>query len=744
LSSHQETTVAHRICPLCEACCGLELTVVQGHVTAVRGHAEDVFSRGYICPKAVALKDLHEDPDRLRTPLIKRNGEFVAVSWSEAFAEVERRLLPIQQQYGRDAVGAVFGNPSVHKAGLILYVPRLARALATRNLFSASTVDQMPKQLASGLMFGEWLSIPVPDIERCDLLVILGANPAVSNGSLWTVPDFRGKAKALRTRGGRIVLIDPRRNETAEFADEFHFVRPGADVFLLAGIVHTLFDENLVQLGRLATHVNGLEQLAPAFAAFAPERVAARCGIDAAAIRNLARAIAHAERAAVYGRLGTCTQEFGTATSWLVDVINVLTRHLDEPGGAMFALAPAFAKNTVGAPGKGRGVSTGRHKSRVSAAPEVFGELPLTCLAEEIETPGTGQVRALITIASNPVLSAPNGARLGAALDRLEFMVSLDVYLNETTRHADVILPGTSPLEDVHYDTAFPQFAYRNTARASAAVLPRAADHLAEWEVLLHLAAIASGRGASADIAQFDDELTAADVQRVAGEHSAAVLHAVSRWRGPQRMIDLALRAGPYGDRFGLKPTGVTLEKLFATPGGVDFGPLAPRVPEVLRTPSGRIELAPESLLAELERAAKRLHEPAPDLVVVGRRQVRSNNSWMHNLPTLAKGRNRCTVQVHPVDAQRLGLTDGGRARVAGKSNGGHAIEAQVEVSDAMMPGVISLPHGWGHDMPGTRLAVAAIQPGANLNAVLDETVRDPLSGNAVLSGVAVAVTAAI
>ncbi len=741
-SAGSASRTVHRICPLCEACCGLELTIADGHVTAVRGHEADVFSGGYVCPKAVALKDLHEDPDRLRTPLVRRGGTFVPVSWDEAFAEIERRLVPIQQQHGRDAVASVFGNPSVHKAGIILYVPRLARAVGSRNLYSASTLDQMPKQLSSGLMFGDWLSIPVPDIARTDLLVILGANPAVSNGSLWTVPDFRGKAKAMRARGGRLVVIDPRRNETAEMADAFHFIRPGADAFLLAGVVATLFEEKLVRLGRLAGQVNGFDALAPAFAPFAPERVAARCGIDAITIRTLARDLAKTERAALYGRLGTCTQEFGTVTNWLVDLINALTGHLDEPGGVMFPHAPAFAKNTQGKPGTGRGVSTGRHASRVSGAPEVFGELPITCLAEEIETPGAGQVRALITIASNPVLSAPNGARLSAALDTLDFMVSLDIYLNETTRHADVILPGSSPLEDVHYDIAFPQFAWRNTARASAAVLPRAPGQLAEWEILLKLAAIAGGRGAGTDVNTFDDELTAADVQRVAGDHSAHVMKVVSG-RGPERLIDLALRAGPYGDRFGLRPDGISLAKLLATEGGVDLGPLAPRLPEALRTPSGRVELAPPSLMADLARAAQRLDEPAAELVVVGRRQVRSNNSWMHNLPTLAKGRNRCTLLVNPADASRLGLQDGGHARIARRNDNAAAVVAQVEVTAEMMPGVVSLPHGWGHDLPGSRLQVAAVQPGASLNAVLDERVRDPLSGNAVLSGVAVAVTAA-
>ncbi len=731
-------TIHHRICPLCEACCGLELKVVDGRVTSIRGHDDDVFSRGYVCPKAVALKDLHEDPDRLRTPLVKRDGKFVAASWDEAFSEIARRLPAIRARHGDDAVAIALGNPVVHKAGLLLYVPRLARALGTRNVFSASTLDQMPKQLASGLMFGDWLSIAVPDIERSDLLVILGANPAVSNGSMWTVPDFRGKAKALRARGGNLIVIDPRRTETAEIADRHIFIRPGGDAFLLAGIVHTLFAENLAQLGRMAPHVAGVDALAEAVRPFAPERVAARCAISADAIRQLARTIAGAERAAVYGRIGTCTQEFGTLANWLIDAVNVLTRHLDEPGGAMFPKAPAFAANTRGATGAGRGVTTGRHASRVSRAPEVFGELPMTCLAEEIETPGTGQLRALITVAANPVLSAPNGPRIAAALDALDFMVSVDVYVNETTRHADVILPGTSPLEEMHYDVAFPQLGYRNCARAGAAVLPLAAERPAEWEILLKLTAIANGR-ADGDLAQFDDELAAADVKRAAGEHAAAVLEAVAHRRGPERLIDLALRAGPYGDRFGLKPDGLNLEKLFAAPNGIDFGPLAPRIPELLRTPSGRIEIAPPLLLSDFARAAAALDQPAPDFVIVGRRQVRSNNSWMHNLPALAKGRNRCTVLVNPADARRLGLRDGGRARIA---RGANAIDAQVEVSDAMMPGVLSLPHGWGHDLPGAQLNVAALQPGANLNALLDDRVRDPLSGNAVLSGVAVCVSA--
>lgn len=737
-----EERTATRICPVCEACCGLELRVAGGKVLSIRGHDADVFSAGYICPKGVALKDLHEDPDRLRTPLVRRDGRLVEASWDEAFAEVERRLVPILERHGRDAVALALGNPIVHKMGLLLYVPRLAKALGTKNIFSASTLDQMPKQLSSGLMFGHWLSIPVPDIDRCDFLLMLGANPMVSNGSLWTVPDFRGRAKAMKARGGRLVVVDPRRTETAAIADAHHFIRPGGDVFLLAAMVHTLFVEGLVRLGRLEPHVAGVEAVRDAVAPFTPEEAAGRCGIDAATIRGLARELAAARRGCVYGRLGTCTQTYGTLASWLIDVLNVLSGHLDEPGSAMFPKAAAFAANTLGRDGSGRGIVVGRHRSRVGGAPEVFGELPMGALAEEIKTPGPGQVRALIGIASNPVLSAPNGPRLARALESLEFMVSVGIYLDETTRHADVVLPGRSPLEDSHYDVSFPQLSVRNHARYSAPVFDAEAGHPPEWQVLTRLAAIAMGRGAAADPLALDEEFVEAEVRKLAGDRTAAVMAAVSRWTGPERQLDLALRSGPYGDRFGANRDGLTLAKVAAAPAGLDLGPLQPRVPELLRTPSGKVELAPSLLLADLPRAAAELGAPpdAASLRIVGRREVRSNNSWMHNLPLLAKGPQRGTLLMHPDDARQRGLSDGSRATV---SASGREVHATVECSDTLMPGIVSLPHGWGHDLPGSKLSVAAERPGANLNALLDETRRDPLSGNAVLSGVAVEVRAA-
>jgi anaerobic selenocysteine-containing dehydrogenase len=740
-ASNSVETIHHRICPLCEACCGLEIKVRDQHVVSIRGHEADVLSRGYICPKAVALKDLHEDPDRLRVPLIKRNGVHVEATWEEAYAEIEKRLPPIIAAHGRDATSVAVGNPSAHKIGLLTYFGKLARALGTKNVFSASTLDQMPKQLASGLMFGHWLSIALPDISRTDLLLVIGANPLASNGSMWTVPDFKGKAKALQARGGQLIVIDPRRTETAAIADAHHFIRPGADVFLLGAMVHTLFAEGLVTLGRVAEWVNGTDDVKAAVAPFTPEAAAERCGMSAETIRALARQLALTPRAAVYARIGTCTQAYGTLASWLVDVLNTLTGHLDTEGGMLFAKSAAFASNTAGKPGMGKGVSTGRHHARVSGAPEVYGELPITCLAEEIETPGDGQIRALITVATNPVLSSPNGPRLSAALEQLDFMVSLDIYLNETTRHADVILPGLSPLEDMHYDVAFPQLSWRNHARYSPPVLARPAGQPDEWQTLLKLAAIVRGLGAQADADDLDNTQFEEDAQRMFGSQAAAVIAATHNLRGPQRNLDVALRTGPYGDQFGLKPEGLTLHKVMAAnaDGGIDLGALQPRIPEMLRTPSGKIELAPPLLLQDLQRAAHDLRGLAPDLVIIGRRDVRTNNSWMHNLPTLAKGPFRCTALVHPEDAARHGVVDGAMATLR---NGARSVQAQVQISDQMMPGVVSLPHGWGHNLPGAQLRVAAERPGANLNALLDEQLRDPLSGNAVLGGVAITMAA--
>jgi anaerobic selenocysteine-containing dehydrogenase len=738
----------YHACPLCEATCGLEIRSRGREVIGIRGDEADVFSKGFICPKAYALKELDADPDRLRTPVVRRNGVFEPVSFADAFAEIDRRLTPILRAHGRDAVGVYLGNPGAHSLALSVYDPVLLRALGSKNIYSASTVDQMPKQVAVGLMFGTVLSTPVPDLDRTDYLLILGANPFVSNGSLMTAPDVPGRLRAIRQRGGTVVVVDPVRTRSAVEASEHHFIRPGSDAYFLFGIVHTLFAEGLVRLGRLAEHTAGVEQVEAAAAPFSPEAVAERCGIAAAVIRRLAREIARAAHAAVYARIGTCTQEFGTLASWLVDVINTLTGHLDQPGGAMFTTPASGSPHTRGTPGRGKGVRFGRRVSRVRQVPEIYGELPAACLAEEIETPGEGQIRALITIAGNPVLSTPNGARLARALASLEFVVSLDIYVNETTRHADVILPGLSPLEQSHYDVLLRQLAIRNVATYSAPVFALPAGQQPEWQTLLQLAGIVSGQGPTADIGALDDVVVmqridqdvASPASPIHGRDPAEILAALAPRRGPERLLDLMLRSGPYGDAFGARPDGLTLAGLEKNPHGVDFGALVPRIPDVLRTPSGKIELAPEPLVADVARLHAGLERPDGAFMLIGRRHLRSNNSWMHNLPVLVKGKARCTVLVHPADAARLGLADGAVARVTSRAG---AIDVPVEVTDAIMPGVVSIPHGWGHDVPGAQLQIAARHAGANSNLLADELSLDPLSGNAVLNGIPVSIAPA-
>ncbi|MDQ7809843.1 molybdopterin oxidoreductase family protein [Amycolatopsis sp. A133] len=708
-------TTAHVTCPLCEATCGLEVTLdANRRVTRVTGDDKDVFSRGYICPKGASLGALHHDPDRLTTPLLKRDGEFVEVSWQEAYDEIARRLPPIIEAHGRDAVAVYAGNPGVHNIALTLYGRVLYKALGTKNFYSATSVDQMPKHYSAGTMFGDPLAIPVPDLDRTRHLLVLGANPLVSNGSLMTAPDIRGRLRGIRERGGKIVVVDPRRTRTARFADEHHAIRPGTDALLLFALVNVLFTENRVRPGRLAEHLNGLDDVRALAEPFTPEAVAPRTGIGAAETRRMALELADAENAVVYGRIGTTTQTFGTLASWLVDVLNVLTGHLDEPGGAMFPLAACQPT------GNRRPFAVGRWRSRVRGYPEVVGELPVATLADEIETPGEGQVRALITVSGNPGLSTPNAGRLAAALDSLDFMISVDVYLNETSRQADVILPGPSPLERPHFDLAFYQLSIRNVANWTPATLSSALPQ--EWETMLRLTGIVAGQGPEADVSALDD-FVAADVARRAG------LEVTHDRTGPARLVDLMLRAGPYD---------VTLADLEAAPHGMDFGPLKPRIPEVLCTASGRIELAPEPVVADVPRLREELAKPADDgLVLIGRRHLSSNNSWMHNLAPLIRGGNRCTVLVHPDDAARLGLADGALASVTSRAG---KLEIPVEVTDEIRPGVVSIPHGWGHDADGSRTRVARANPGVNSNLVADETLLDVPSGTSVLNGIPVEV----
>jgi anaerobic selenocysteine-containing dehydrogenase len=736
------TATHYRTCPFCEATCGLAIEMDGREVVSVRGDEDDVLSHGFICPKATGIRQLHEDPDRLTTPLVRRDGELVEASFDEAFEEIDRRLSPILEQHGRNAVAAYVGNPNAHNLSTLVYGTAVLKALGSQNVYTASTVDQMPKQVAAGLMFGGGLSVPVPDVDRTQHLLILGANPLVSNGSLLTAPDMRGRLRGIRERGGKVVVVDPRRTRTAEHADEHHFIRPGRDAHLLLGIASTLVEEGLDDPGPVAEHCAGLDEVRELVRGFAVERMAAACGIEAEEIRRMARELAAAERAVVYARIGTTVQEFGTLASWLVDVVNALTGNLDREGGAMFALAAAGQRNSSGQPGSGRGVTIGRWRSRVRGLPESFGELPVACLAEEIDTPGEGQVRALITLAGNPLVSTPNSARLERAVEGLEFMLAIDLYVNETTRHADVILPGTEPLEKSHYDLALYQLAAHNVANFSPPVLEREDGQPAEWELLLRLAGVAAGQGPDADVEAFDrlviETLVRREVadshSRFAGREPEEVLAELEPRRGPERVLDFMLHAGPYGDE-------LSLDRLESEPHGVDLGPHRPRIPEVLRTASGMVELAPEPIVRDLDRLRAGLEvegSPNGGMVLIGRRQLRSNNSWMHNLPALVKGKERCTMHVHPDDAARLGLSEGGNARL---SSAAGELVATVELTDAIMPGVVSIPHGWGHDAAGMRMDVASKHAGVNSNLLADESKVDEVSGNAVLNGIPVEIT---
>ncbi|MGW0614858.1 molybdopterin oxidoreductase family protein [Streptomyces sp. NPDC002788] len=743
---------ALRICPLCEATCGLTLTIEGTRVTRARGDHDDVFSQGFICPKGASFGAVDSDPDRLRTPLVRRDGELREATWEEAFDAVAAGIRPIVERHGPNAVGVVLGNPNVHTMAGALYPPVLLAALGTRSVFTASTVDQMPKHVSSGLLYGDANAIPVPDLDRTGHLLLIGANPLESNGSLCTAPDFPGKLKALKARGGTLVVIDPRRTRTAELADRHIAVRPGTDALLLAAMVQVLFAEGLVEP---TPHVQGVEELSAALREFTPEAVAEACDVEAGVIRALARDLAAAPTAAVYGRIGSCTVPHGTLASWLVDVLNILTGNLDRPGGALF---PQAATDRTPRPaGPGRGFALGRWHSRVSRHPEAKGELPLSALAEEIDTATEeGEpVRALLAVAANPVLSAPDGDRLDKALDSLDFMVSVDPYLNETSRHAHVVLPPPPPSQSPHHDFAFNTLAVRNQVRYTRPAIPLEPGRMAETEILARLIlavtdpalpwsseAARSGKQ-GADPAAVDQMVIGQTLGKAVKEPHSPVYDRDPRElaaqltgdTGPERRLDMMLRLGPYGDGFGVRPDGLTLEKLLAHPHGIDLGPLRPRLPQTLKTRSGNVELLPGPIADDLPRLRAALAERPEGLVLVGRRHLRSNNSWMHNVPALTGGSNRCTLQIHPADAERLGVEDGAAVRVKGA---GGEVTAPAEVTDAVRRGVVSLPHGWGHDRPGTRLSHASTDPGVNVNQLLDGRLLDPLSGNAVLNGVPV------
>jgi anaerobic selenocysteine-containing dehydrogenase len=710
----------YRSCNLCEAICGIEINVEADGGLNIRGDKDDPFSHGYICPKAVALQDIHYDNDRLRYPVRRTDGGWQRIGWNEAFDEVTENLKRIQAKYGRNSVATYLGNPTVHNYGALLFAPGFLRSLHTRNKYSATSVDQLAHHLASFLMFGHQLLLPVPDLDRTRLFLILGANPAVSNGSMMTAPGMSRRLQEIRTRGGKVIVVDPRYNETARLADRHLFIRPGTDVLLLLALLHIIFDEELTRLGEAASFIKNIETVRHLVADFSPERVAPITGIDSDQIHALAREFASAESAVCYGRIGVSTQEFGGVCQWLINVLNIVTGNLDRPGGAMFTL-PAF--DVLSAPKSlaPRGSFARRH-SRVRKLPEFAGEFPVATLAEEILTEGDGQVKAFVTYAGNPVLSTPNGRELDRALETLEFMASIDFYINETTRHAHIILPPTSSLEREHYDLAFHVLAIRNTTKFSPALFQPADDTRHDWQILLELQ-------------------SRMERDSFRGRIKNKLL---KRFLGPETMLDFGLRFGPYGAGVNPFSRGLSLRKVKNAVHGIDLGPMKSCLPGRLQTADKCIELAPEVLVKDVARVKARFLETAAahtngNLLLIGRRQLRSNNSWMHNSERLVKGKPQCTILMHPSDAASRQLAKGQKVLVRSRVG---SIVLPIEISDEMMPGVVSIPHGWGHDRQGNQLSVAQQHAGESINDLTDSQTIDALCGTAAFNGTLVTVEA--
>jgi anaerobic selenocysteine-containing dehydrogenase len=726
-----DTRTHRRTCPFCEAMCGLTIEHRGAEILSIKANRDDVLSRGHICAKAVALRDVHEDVDRLRQPVRRTPDGWTAISWREAFDLVQLRVGEVRRRHGNDALAVYAGNPTVHNLGATVAIGDFIRAVQTRNLYSATSVDQLPHMVASWAMFGHQFLLPVPDIDRTQLFVCIGGNPVASGGSLMSAPGFERRVAALRSRGGRFVVVDPRRTESAAIADLHLPIRPGADVYLLLAWLRLAFEQGTNVPSHLASRVAGLDALRTAVERFDPDTLVRRTGLGHDDVAAVGREICTASRAVVYGRVGACTQPFGGLAQWLIQCLNVVTGRLDCVGGAMFAEPAVDLTQAYGSPGH-----RDRFRSRVRGLPEFGNELPVATLADEILTPGPGQVRALVTFAGNPVLSTPNGRQLDRALDSLDFMAAIDFYVNETTRHADVIMPPTSPLEHGHFDIALGGLAVHNVAKYSPPLFPRPAHALHDHEILWELAERLQLRG------------------------RGAWGRRLRRWLGPERLLDLMLRTGRYGhdDRWlrralslpgfarqraaleqgarTRRPQGMTLGQLVAQPDGVDLGALRPCLEE--RLGSRAVELAPGIYVDDLARAAAAIAEPECGLQLIGRRDVRSNNSWLHNSARLVKGKPRCTLLMHPADAQARSIVDGERVRLSSRVG---SIEVPVQHSIDMRPGVVSLPHGWGHDREGVRLGVAREHAGASINDVVDDQLVDALTGTAVLNGTRVEVT---
>ena len=719
-----QTTTHYRTCNLCEAMCGIEVEIDGEEVVSIRGDEQDVFSRGHVCPKATALKDLYDDPDRLRQPVRRVGDRWEPMSWDDAFTEVVDRIEKIQDDHGRDAVGVYLGNPNAHNFGTLVFGPPFLRTLGSKNRFSATSCDQLPLMMASYFMFGHQLLFPVPDVDRTDFMMLIGANPLASNGSIMAAPGIKKRLEAISKRGGKVVVIDPRRCETARVADEHVFIQPGTDALFLLGLLHEVCAAG-IDLGRISDSVKNADRILEVAKAYPPEQTEAITGVPADTVKRLARELRAAPKGVLYGRVGACTQEFGGLCMWLINVLNAVTGNLDEPGGSMFPSPAIDVRGTAGGFGAGRG-SFGRWKSRVRGFPEFGGELPASVMAEEMLTEGDGRIHAMITIAGNPVLSTPNGDQLDRGYASLDFAVSIDFFINETSRHADIILPPVSPIQRSHYDLALYLTSVRNVSKYSPAPFPLKDDELDDWQILT--------------------ELTSRLAARRHGKLSKQYLTArASQKAGPERVLDLGLRLGAYGKRFNPFGTGLSLGQLKKNPHGIDLGPMQSTLAEVLPEKHGPVDLAPDIFVGDLDRLRARFLAPGSvpndgQLLLIGRRQLRSNNSWMHNSQRLMKGKSRCTVMINPEDAERLGVKSGDQVTLSSRVG---QVTAPAEITADMMAGVVSLPHGFGHGRDGVQLDVATSHPGVSVNDLTDDQLMDELSGNAAFSGVPVTLKAA-
>ncbi len=688
--------VHYRSCNLCEAICGLEITTDGDSILEIKGDEKDPFSRGHLCPKAFALKDIYEDPDRLKTPVRKTNDGWEKISWKEAFDKVAEKICTLQDEYGLNTVATYQGNPNVHNLGSMTFGPTLLRQIKSRNRFSATSADQLPHMFAAYFMFGHQLLLPIPDIDRTQYMLMLGANPVVSNGSIMTAPGVRDRLNKIKNRGGKVVVIDPRRTETAKLATEHHFIRPGTDVYFLLSILYEILQNHGIRLGRVEGYINGTEHLQTIVESFAPELTAEITGIDAKTVKAIAGEFYEAESAVCYGRLGVSAQEFGGAVHWAMNMINIVTGNLDAEGGAMFPLPAVDVLKTPGMNGH-----YNVWQSRLKQYPEFGSELPVVALADEILTDGEGKIRSLITIAGNPVISVPNGGNMEKALKALDFMVSIDYYLNETTCHADIILPPVFNLNTAHYDLILHAFGVRNTAKYSKAVFKKESNEKFDWEIFQEIA------------------------QRIAKKRnrsSGGLKSILSKMFGPAWLIEVGLRSGPYT---------LSLRKLKKNPHGVDLGPLKPQLPGRLFTQDKKIHIAPEIFMNDLKRIRERMKsfiENRELFILIGRRHLRSNNSWMHNCPSLMTGKERFNMLVNPVDAEKKNIKEGQRITIKSDQ---FQFEVTASITEDISTGVVSIPHGWGHTHEEIQLTTASKFPGGNINQLAIGNKRDILSGNA-------------